>query len=188
MIALPFKEVWLVDFEFGAPPGDIQEPVCLVAWELKSGRKLRLWRDEFGTAPPYSTGPDALFVAYYASAEIGCHLALGWPVPERVLDLYVEFRNHTNGLPTISGAGLLGALAQYGLDGIGAGEKDEMRDLILRGGPWAETERTDILTYCESDPGAVIAGTAATDRLTSRIVTWPVHGSSGAHGIQRCAY
>ena len=151
MIALPFKEVWLVDFEFGAPPGDIQEPVCLVAWELNSGRKMRLWRDEFGTAPPYSTGPDALFVAYYASAEIGCHLALGWPVPERVLDLYVEFRNHTNGLPTISGAGLLGALAQYGLDGIGAGEKDEMRDLILRGGPWAETERTDILTYCESD-------------------------------------
>ena len=112
---------------------------------------MRLWRDEFGTAPPYSTGPDALFVAYYASAEIGCHLALGWPVPERVLDLYVEFRNHTNGLPTISGAGLLGALAQYGLDGIGAGEKDEMRDLILRGGPWTETERTDILTYCESD-------------------------------------
>jgi DNA polymerase-1 len=151
MIALPFKEVWLVDFEFGAPPGDIQEPVCLVAWELNSGRKMRLWRDEFGTAPPYSTGPDSLFVAYYASAEIGCHLALGWPVPERVLDLYVEFRNHTNGLPTISGAGLLGALAQYGLDGIGAGEKDEMRDLILRGGPWAETERTDILTYCESD-------------------------------------
>ena len=148
---LPFKEVWLVDFEFGAPPGDIQEPVCLVAWELNSGRKMRLWRDEFGATPPYSTAPDALFVAYYASAEIGCHLALGWPVPERVLDLYVEFRNHTNGLPTISGAGLLGALAQYGLDGIGAGEKDEMRDLILRGGPWTETERADILTYCESD-------------------------------------
>ena len=56
MIALPFKEVWLVDFEFGAPPGDIQEPVCLVAWELKSGRKMRLWRDEFGATPPYSTG------------------------------------------------------------------------------------------------------------------------------------
>ena len=161
---LPFKEVWLVDFEFGAPPGDIQEPVCLVAWELNSGRKMRLWRDEFGATPPYSTGPDALFVAYYASAEIGCHLALGWPVPERVLDLYVEFRNHTNGLPTISGAGLLGALAQYGLDGIGAGEKDEMRDLVLRGGPWTETERADILTYCESDvasAGAVAASDAS---------------------------
>ena len=150
MITLPFKEVWLVDFEFGAPPGDIQEPVCLVAWELKSGRKLRLWRDEFGATPPYSTAPDALFVAYFASAEIGCHLALGWPVPERVLDLYVEFRNDTNGLPTISGAGLLGALAQYGLDGIGAGEKDEMRDLVLRGGPWSDAEGLAVLDYCET--------------------------------------
>jgi DNA polymerase-1 len=155
MIALPFKEVWLVDFEFGAPPGDMQEPVCLVAWELNSGGKMRLWRDEFGATPPYSTGPDALFVAYYASAEIGCHLALGWPVPERVLDLYVEFRNHTNGLPTISGAGLLGALAQYGLAGIGAGEKDEMRDLILRGGPWSDAERLAVLDYCQTDVEAL---------------------------------
>ena len=73
--------------------------------------RCRLWRDEFGVAPPYPTGPDVLFVAYYASAEIGCHLALGWPVPERVLDLFTEFRNHTNGIPTVSGAGLLGALA-----------------------------------------------------------------------------
>ena len=151
MTTLPFREIWLVDFEFGAPPGDIQEPVCLVAWELNSGRKMRLWRDEFGATPPYSTGSDALFIAYYASAEIGCHLALGWPAPERILDLFVEFRNHTNGLPTISGAGLLGALAHYGLDSIGAGEKDDMRDLVLRGGPWSSDEQLAILDYCESD-------------------------------------
>ena len=99
------------------------------------------WSEVQLHVPPRRTGTDSLFVAYFASAEIGCHLALGWPVPERVLDLYVEFRNQTNGLPTISGAGLLGALAQYGLDGIGAGEKDEMRDLILRGGPWSDAER-----------------------------------------------
>jgi hypothetical protein len=148
---LPFKEVWLFDFEFGAPPGVKPEPVCLVAWELKSGRKLRLWHDEFGAMPPYPTGPDALFVAYYASAEICCHLALGWPVPERIVDLFVEFRNETNGLQTISGASLLGALAQYGLDSIDAVEKDEMRDLILRGGPWTDAEKKSILEYCESD-------------------------------------
>ncbi len=129
--------------------------MCLVAWELRSGRKLRLWRDEFGAAPPYPTGPDVLFVAYYASAEIGCHLALGWPVPERVLDLFTEFRNHTNGIPTVSGAGLLGALAHYGLDSIGTVEKDEMRDLILRGGPWSDAERAAILDYCESDVAAL---------------------------------
>ena len=61
--------------------------------------------------------------AYYASAEIGCHLALSWPVPERILDLFTEFRNHTNGIPTTNGAGLLGALANYGLDSIGTIEK-----------------------------------------------------------------
>lgn len=152
---LPFPEIWAVDFEFGSEPGDSPEPVCLVAWELRSSRKLRLWHDEFGAAPPYPTGPGALFVAYYASAEIGCHLALGWPVPERVLDLFTEFRNHTNGIPTVSGAGLLGALAHYGLDGIGTVEKDEMRDLILRGGPWTDAEREAILDYCESDVEAL---------------------------------
>src|SRR5437879_4908599 len=61
---LPFNEIWAVDFEFGADPGENPQPVCLVAWELRTGRKLRLWRDEFGTAPPYPTGADVLFVAY----------------------------------------------------------------------------------------------------------------------------
>ena len=154
-ILLPFREIWAVDFEFSSDSGENPEPVCLVAWELRSGRKLRVWRDEFGAAPPYPTGPDSLFVAYYASAEIGCHLALGWPVAERVLDLFTEFRNHTNGIPTVSGAGLLGALAHYGLDGIGAVEKDEMRDLILRGGSWTDAERVAILDYCESDVAAL---------------------------------
>ena len=152
---LRFPEIWAVDFEFGSDPGENPEPVCLVAWELRSGRRLRLWRHEFGAAPPYATGPDVLFVAYYASAEIGCHLALGWPVPQRVLDLFTEFRNQTNGIPTVSGAGLLGALAHYGLDGIGTIEKDEMRDLILRGGPWTDAEQEAILDYCESDVEAL---------------------------------
>jgi DNA polymerase family A len=152
---VPFQEIWAIDFEFGSHPGENPEPVCLVAWELRSGRRLRLWRDEFSAAPPYATGPDVLFVAYYASAEIGCHLALGWPVPQRALDLFTEFRNHTNGIPPASGAGLLGALAYYGLDSIGTGEKDEMRDLILRGGPWTDAEQGAILVYCESDVEAL---------------------------------
>jgi hypothetical protein len=152
---LPFKEIWLVDFEFGVTPGENPKPVCLVARELRSGGRLRLWQHEFGPLPPYSTSPDALFVAYYASAELSCHLALGWPMPGRILDLFIEFRNATNGLPTISGSGLLGALAHNGLDGIGVGEKTEMRELVLRGGPWTSDERAAILDYCESDVDAL---------------------------------
>src|SRR5262245_12594207 len=138
-----FREVVLADFEFAAPPGERPEPVCLVAHELRSSRRFRLWRDQLGPAPPYATGPDVLFVAYYASAELGCYRVLGWSMPERVLDLFVEFRDRTNmaskadqALRTPAGASLLGALAYFGLDTIGAGEKQDMRALVLRGGPW----------------------------------------------------
>jgi DNA polymerase-1 len=148
---LPFKEIWAVDFEFGADPGENPDPVCLVALEIRSGRKVRLWRDEFGSIPPYSTGPDTLFVAFYASAEIGCHLSLGWPVPERILDLFIEFRNAANGLETPSGFGLIGALVFHGLDAIGTAEKEEMRRLALRGAPWTFAERDALLNYCEGD-------------------------------------
>ncbi len=62
-----FREVWLVDFEFGSSAGERPDPVCLVALELRTARKIRLWRDQFGSVPPYSTGSDCLFVAYFAS-------------------------------------------------------------------------------------------------------------------------
>jgi hypothetical protein len=151
------REVWLTDSEFAAPPGERPDPVCLVARELRSGRTLRLWRDELRARkePPYPTGPDVLFVAYYASAELGCHLALGWPMPERVLDLYAEFRNLTNGLRPFAGNKLLGALAWYGLDAMSVAEKEAMRQLIQRGGPWSAAERRAVLEYCEADVDAL---------------------------------
>jgi hypothetical protein len=150
-----FRELVLADFEFAITPGNRPVPVCLVAHELRSGRRFRIWQDQFGPAPPYATGPDVLFVAFYASAELGCYRVLKWPMPERILDLFCEFRARTNGLDTPAGNGLLGALTYFGLDGIGAAEKEEMRALILRGGPWTEEERTAILDYCEGDVAAL---------------------------------
>jgi DNA polymerase I len=144
-----------VDFEFGAASGDNPEQICLVALELRSGRKVHLWQDEFGPIPPYPTGPDTLFVAYYASAEIGCHLSLGWPVPERILDLFTEFRNAANGLATPTGHGLIGALVYHGLDAIGTAQKEEMRELAPRGGPWTPAECEALVDYCESDVDAL---------------------------------
>jgi DNA polymerase I len=114
-----------------------------------------MWHGEFGAAPPFPTGPDSLFVAYYASAELGCFKALGWPMPAHVVDLFVEFRDRTNGLTTPAGSGLLGALTYFGLDGLGAAEKDEMRALILAGGPWSQDERAAILNYCATDIDAL---------------------------------
>jgi hypothetical protein len=149
-----FREIWAVDFEFGSAPGERPVPVCLVAWELRSGRKLRLCGSDFGASPPYSIAGDSLFIAYYASAELGCHLSLGWPMPTRILDLFVEFRCLTNGEEIPAGNSLLGALTYYGLDNIGGAEKDEMRSLVLRGGPWTG-EETEALAYCESDVSAL---------------------------------
>ena len=84
-----FREIWLVDFEFSAPPGERPTVVFLVARELDSGHTLRVWQDELAglSEPPYDCGPESLVVAYYASAEMGCHLALGWRLPENLLDL-----------------------------------------------------------------------------------------------------
>ena len=76
-------------------------------------------------------------------------------MPERILDLFTEFRARTNGLDTPTGHSLLGALAYFGLDGIGAAEKDDMRALILGGGPWSDAERLAILNYCEGDLDAL---------------------------------
>ena len=120
-----------------------------------SGRIIRQWENEFGDKPPYSIGHDSLFVAYYASAELGCHRALGWGNPVHTLDLFTEFRDHTSGLTVPAGRGLLGALVFHRLDHIGADEKNEMRELALRGGPWTERERADLLNYCQTDVDAL---------------------------------
>jgi DNA polymerase-1 len=152
-----FDEIWLVDFEFSAPPGEKPSVVCMVALEIISGRKLRKWGGELElmSTVPFSLRKDSLYVAYYSSAEFSCHLALGWPLPTNVLDLFVEFRNLTNGRTLICGAGLLGALAWFGLNSIEAAEKGSMRDLIMRGGPWTAQEKEAILDYCESDVKAL---------------------------------
>lgn len=152
--------VWLVDFEFrpaGGREGNPPQPVCMVAREFTSGRTLRLWRDELAgpAAAPFPSDESALFVAYYASAEIGCFLTLGWPVPVNILDLFISFRRQTNGKPIPSGNGLLGALAWHGLDALAGDTKDAMRDLVLRGGPWDAAEQRAILDYCESDVQAL---------------------------------
>ncbi len=150
---LASKEIVCCDFEFMADPGERQRPICCVAYELRSGRKHQIWQDELlkMDRPPYPVGEDSIFVAYYAPAELGCHLALGWPMPENVYDLFTEFRVCTNGMPTPRGAGLLGALSFFNLPTIDALQKDEMRQLALRGGPWTEKEKADLLAYCESD-------------------------------------
>jgi hypothetical protein len=155
MDGLPFRELWAADFEFRALPGERPVPVCMVARELRSGRLLRRWQDELPDRPPFEVGPDTLFVAYVAQAELGCFAALGWPAPARILDLFAEFRTATNGRQLPHGRSLLDALSVYGIGGITSAEKTSMRDLVIRGGPWTQTEQAAILAYCQTDVDAL---------------------------------
>jgi hypothetical protein len=162
---LPFREIWCADTEYfpgrgktnGGRDGDIVTPLCLVAYEMRSGRILRQWMDEFGPFPPYRLDSDALFVSYLLPADYSVHIARGWGEPACAIDAYVEFRHYVN-----DGAmkaadrdkgfySLAGALRYFCEDELDIAHKTEMRDRILQGPPFTAAEREAILQYCEDD-------------------------------------
>jgi DNA polymerase-1 len=167
--ALPFREIWCIDFEYypgpglanGGREGDAVTPLCLVAFEMRSGRLVRLWQDELGRFPPYRLDSDALFIGYMISAEFGCHIDLGWGQPARALDAYVEFRHCVNDGAAKSADrdkrffGLAGALQYFCEDSIDTAHKRDMRERILQGPPFTAEERAAILDYCEDDVHAL---------------------------------
>jgi hypothetical protein len=103
-----------------------------------TGRTLRLWLDGEPAPPraPFAVDAGSLFVAFFASAEMGCFLALGWPTPANLLELYVETKWLTCGRACEpSKPSLVYALDRFGLTHIDANEKEETRRLAIRGGP-----------------------------------------------------
>lgn len=155
MIA-PDIDVICIDFEFrpfGRSEGNPIEVICMVAYRPSTDEYFRLWRDALYALklPPFPIGPEVTLVAYYASAEIACFQALSWPLPARILDLYAEFRNLSNGLPLIHGRSLLGALRFFGQPAIEGDHKEAMRQLALRGGDYSSSEQSALLEYCQSD-------------------------------------
>ena len=148
MMLPQFGQLWCTDFEYDITPGDRPTPICLVARELRSNHVVRLWRTEFGALPPYPTDLGSLFIAYHASAETGCHLALGWPLPEAILDLEADFRCATTNIDMPCGKGLVVAMVAHGLARISLSENSDMSEPILRGGHSA-SERETILDNCE---------------------------------------
>ena len=150
-----YEKSSLHDFEFMPGPENARMLSAWPAHELRSGQLRCLWRDELGERPPYRTDRGVLFVCFVANAECACHLALGWPLPANILDLSPAFRNLTNGRSTPEGKGLLGALRYFGLDAIGAKQKDAMQKRIMQGWPFTPEEREQILNYCDSDVDAL---------------------------------
>jgi hypothetical protein len=161
MRRLPFKEVWCVNFEFSAPDGERPAVRCLVATEYYTRQKIPLWLDgePIPQRPPFAIDNDALFVAYFATAEMGCFLALGWTLPTWLIDLYVEFKRHICGKDGEPGKpSLVYALEWFGLNSLDATGKEEMRVLASRRGkPYTDAERRALLDYCEADVNALVS-------------------------------
>ena len=151
-----FKEIWIVDFEFQISEGGLPGVHCMVAREARSNRLIRAFREELLAADeaPFDVGNDALFVAYYSSAEFGCFLSLGWPLPANTLDLYVEFRRLLAGREVEQRFSLLHALSHFNLSQHAPSAKAEWRDLAMRGGPFTPEEANGLLDYCQEDVDA----------------------------------
>jgi hypothetical protein len=132
----------------------------MVARQYHTGQTVRLWLDgePIPPGPPFAIDPDALFVAFFASAEMGCFLALGWPMPARLLDLYAETKWDVCGKDGEPGKpSLVYALDHYGVDSLDVAEKEEMRALASRRGvAYSTAERRALLDYCEADVSALV--------------------------------
>ena len=151
--------------------GTRQVPVCFVFWNPVTGEEIRQFYTPGAPYPPcpVSTGTDTLFVMFTAQAELMTMLVLWNVMPLRILDLDIEWRasnneeyrlkemknearsaNKSDG-EELSPMALLGVCALHGISTRGQQHKDEMRDLVLRGGPWTEDETAAILDYCAED-------------------------------------
>ena len=169
---MDFTQIWVLDTEYFAPPGEIPEPLCVCAQEVHSGQVLREWLHGRTISAPIPNGPDILQAAYQAESEWSCYLPEGWPEPENILDLKAELRCRTNGMEAMTGKGkttLLGAASYFGIDAMTTAHKDGMHKRILQGPPYTVDEQRDILQYCADDVEITIKLYAAMEDK----IDWP---------------
>ncbi len=112
-----FASVWVVVVAATTRSGEAPSPVALAAQDARTGLLIEIGVPRLlGIRhAPYPTGPQALLVTIDATTVISCHLALGWRVPERILDLMIEHRNDSGGRIAAPVGGFGGALLQHGL-------------------------------------------------------------------------
>ena len=111
-----FDEIWVIDFEFGQDRNLLPDVRCLVAQELRSGRRCAYWRDRLQglPRPPFRVDGTTLIVVFYGLAELGCFAQLEWQYPENLIDLYAEYRCKWNGIQ-LDGSGLIGVAKRLGV-------------------------------------------------------------------------
>jgi DNA polymerase family A len=164
-----FAHVVVVDFEYETgggeydlADGDLPVPLCMVAHVLDEGlrhvRTIKIWRGDFGRAPPFDTGPDTLVVAYSAWAEMTCFQVLGWKFPIHIFDLHTAYLAASNLLLPYEPnevrkrqrKRLSDACRAYGIQGWENIDKEEMARAIGEG-RWREYGQDAVFDYCEED-------------------------------------
>jgi hypothetical protein len=160
-----FQSIVVLDFEYEVEAGDLPNVLCMVAYvldeHLRHVRTIRIWRGEFGSKPPFDTGPDTLIVAYAAWAELTCFQVLGWSFPENVYDLHAAYLATSNLLLPYNPderriklrKGLSDACCAYGIDGWEALDKPTVAKDIGEG-RWQKYGRAFVFDYCAEDTRA----------------------------------
>ena len=158
-----FGSVVVCDFEYEVAAGDLPKPLCMVVHvldeNLRHMRTVRLWRGEFGAAPPFDIGPDALFVAYSAWAEMTCFKVLGWKFPVHIFDQHTAYLAASNILLPHNPdevrkkprKRLSDACRAYGLEGWERIDKEEISKAIGEGTWRGQYSPQEIVDYCEED-------------------------------------
>lgn len=150
-----FKTIVFFDFEFSARDGEPHQVWCVYWITLSNGcaTSQGLWRNQILelNAPPYPVDESTVFVAYMASAEINCHLSLGWELPKNVLDLYVENKNGQPRLANPVSYSLLHTLKQYKIPALDVETKNKLRGYFISKTSWTPGEKRVGIKYCASD-------------------------------------
>jgi hypothetical protein len=157
-----FTTIVVADFEYEIDDNGLPNVLCMVAHVLDSNLRhvhtVRLWRGEFGCAPPFNTGPDALFVAYSAWAEMTCFQVLGWKFPVHIFDLHTAYLAASNILLPYNPdevrkkprKRLSDACRAYDITGWESIDKESIsRD--IGEGRWRDYGQEAVFTYCEED-------------------------------------
>jgi hypothetical protein len=157
-----FTTIVVCDFEYEVTDGELPNVLCMVAYlldeNLRHVRTIKRWRGEFGAEPSFDTGPNTLFVAYSAWAELTCFLALGWKFPKHIFDCHTAYLAASNILRPYNPdevykrqrKRLSDACRAYDIPGWENIDKETMaRD--IGEGRWRDYGQDVVYEYCEED-------------------------------------
>jgi hypothetical protein len=153
-----------LDFEYFAPAGCNPRPIC-VAWICPTtGESGTRWLWDEPQPCPFSMSAGTVLLSYNIAAEVSCFLALGWPRPTNVIDLWLEYGQVCNVWPIEAPAwkqrkapvkkprkGLLDAMRAYGLEATPSNVKAHFQTRAQEGPPWSAEDREQMPTYCLDD-------------------------------------